>query len=198
MEKSNKNIKLLLILLSVLVGIGLFMARQVYLERKTFTNSMKHFRNPDVRIREFAEIVLIVGGDRNVPKLLESIEVEEDITVKIGLIKILGKIGNKAATDVVINHLTHEDRDVRLAAAWALAGLNDERAIEPLKTVVITEEDIAIRARALLTIGEIDNFNDVEYFEDLLKNDRFDDSFKQKIKRVIKRIKDRDINKPPM
>ncbi len=199
MAKRKKIIKISLILLSIAVGIGLFLTYQAYCERKVFTVFMERLRGPDDGSRFMSRTLLTGSRDWAVPHLIESIKGEDknkiDIRFRRDIIWILGAIANKEAIEVVTGYLKHEELAFRYSAVSALTRLNDGRVIEPLRMVVLNDENSGIRKSALLSLRRIDSFNDTETFEKLFNEGRFDDATKLQIRKLIKRFENRDIIK---
>jgi HEAT repeat protein len=57
--------------------------------------------------------------------------------------EVLGRIGDPAATEALIDTLWDDDSRVRLKAAWALGRIGDQRALRPLQRLYRMENEDA-------------------------------------------------------
>ena len=68
---------------------------------------------------------------------------------------ILGKVGDKAAVEKLIDRLGDEHQDVRRKVAMALGRLGDARAVAPLIEILSEDKAFGARSKAALALGLI-------------------------------------------
>ena len=79
---------------------------------------------------------------------------DDDPRVRRYLAMVLGTLGDKRATPVLVEGLQDEDVETRVYALWALAQLEDRRAI-PAISKLLTSDDRDIRKTAAYALGEM-------------------------------------------
>jgi HEAT repeat protein len=66
---------------------------------------------------------------------------DENVGVRWKAVESLGRLGDPAAVDPLIEMLWDDDERVRLKAAWALGQIGDPRALPPLQRLYRMEID---------------------------------------------------------
>lgn len=168
-----------------------------FIENNSYEKQLKNLKSTDDYVRFSAIVDLSNVGNKIIPTLLTSLEDEEDILFKVSVIQILGNIGSISTINTLVKHLNHENFRVRFFSAAALGELNSSQAILPLESLVRREKNKKVVFGALLSLGKIDEFNDIEFLKSLLKEGyRFEDFFIKEIKKMIDKIEgDHTVNK---
>ena len=74
----------------------------------------------------------------------------------------LGRIGDDRAVGPLIERLEHDnDREVRVAAAWALGEIGDERAALPIQRAALNDKKHEVREAATIAYKKIPRFGQV-------------------------------------
>jgi len=156
----------------------------------------------DIHIRSEAVDALTSISKSEVIELLISL-LQKDSThiIKEGACKALGKIGDKRATDILIQNLENPDESVRYQAAIALGQLGDQKAVKPLIQVYQKQDDTLVRSEAAKALGLLGDPSAIKILLSVLKkeNDRFikyhtvtslgkigDSKAKKQLKKIIK------------
>jgi len=106
-------------------------------------------------VRKSAAFKLLLRGKAVVPRLLQVLEEGPDSNRYIA-VQLLGKIGDKRATEPLISVLEKEtEAALREEAAEALGKLGDERAIEPLLRALEQDELMAVRVEAVRGLANL-------------------------------------------
>lgn len=157
-----------------------------FIGNKTYDYQLENLKNSDYKTRLYAITQLSSVGGEIVPSLLSAVNKEDDILFKVSIIQIFGNIKSVSTIDTLITHLKHDNWEIRFYSAESLGKLNDSKAVIPLKNLIKREKDKRVNFRALLSLGAIDNFNDIEFLESLLKeNHKYENYFKKEIKKII-------------
>jgi len=95
--------------------------------------------------------------------------------VKEGACKVLGKIGDKSATEALIAALNDDNEIVRYQAVNALGRLGDKRAVPKLIAILEQKEEQLVRSEAMKALGMIGDPSALKIILNILKkeNDRF-------------------------
>ena len=111
----------------------------------------------------FAELLGEFGDERSVEPLKMASWVHAQPSVRIAVLRALGRLGDARATDLLISALREysTSEEVRAVAAVALGLTRDERAIDPL---IIALDDIfcGVQACAARSLGALGNIRAVE------------------------------------
>jgi HEAT repeat protein len=107
---------------------------------------------PDLRFQAATSLVEI-DAERSFPALCDALEAEEDPEVQGALALALGAIGNKRCAKLIAPLLESEHSRTRLDAAYALADLDDPRAIEVLAAAARETEGSWDAVSALARLG---------------------------------------------
>jgi len=130
----------------------------------------------DIQVRSEAVNALTSISKTEVIDLLITL-LQKDSTriIKEGACKALGKIGDKRATDILIENLTHPDESVRYQAAIALGRIGDQKAVKPLIQIYQNQDDPLVRSEAAKALGILGNPSVIKILLSVLKkeNDRF-------------------------
>lgn len=110
--------------------------------------------NPMVRM-EAAKRVKHVEDDR-LAAALEPLLMDKSTDIRHEAALSLQYIGTREQVPALVGALQDEDRDVRLAAVDALGRIRDDRAVEPLLTLLATEREPYSVVWALGNIGSAD------------------------------------------
>lgn len=167
------NELLLIRVTSILIGSTIFLLLIFgipFIENNSYENQLKNLKSLDDYVRSSAIVDLSNVGDKIIPTLLTSLEDEEDIQFKVSVIQILGNIGSISTINTLVKHLNHENWRVRFFSAEGLGELNTSQAILSLESLVRREKNKKVVLRALLSLGKISEFNDIEFLKSLLKD----------------------------
>ncbi|MEM2145755.1 MAG: HEAT repeat domain-containing protein, partial [Candidatus Jordarchaeaceae archaeon] len=113
---------------------------------------MESLKNKLWDIRQAAANALIKIGEPAVEPLIRALR--DDDHTRITLIWVLGQIGDKRATEPLIETLKDDDWHIREAAAIALGNIKDERAVQPL-IQTLKDEDDNVWVEAVTALEEI-------------------------------------------
>lgn len=111
--------------------------------------------NPDGLIRELVIQAIAKMGKSQIPILLkELISAKND--KQIGIIKVLGFIGDERANPILLNLLLQNQFELRAATVWALVRTFDIKIIEKLITF-LGHDSYEVRLATISIIAEINN-----------------------------------------
>ncbi|MCK5238067.1 MAG: HEAT repeat domain-containing protein, partial [Candidatus Thorarchaeota archaeon] len=104
-------------------------------------------RSTQIAISKFG----ILAFDRMMELLQDT---EQHYLIRMGATATFGDIGDKRATDILIETLSDEHDDVRCNAAWALAELKDKRSVKALVKAT-KDSNWQVRLNAGAALGKI-------------------------------------------
>ncbi|MDR0912721.1 MAG: HEAT repeat domain-containing protein [Methanobrevibacter sp.] len=135
-------------------------------ETKTIEELIETLKSDDEFVQEEARMFLEMRKDESLEPMIEALKTNKNKDVKISLGKVLGFIGDPLAIPVLIDTLSDmnklvrreastalikmgtpavdpliailsdDDWKVRGAAAWALGGIGDKKALKPLENLL--------------------------------------------------------------
>jgi len=120
-------------------------------------------RSTQIAISKFGEIAY----DRMMELLQDN---EQHYLIRMGAAATFGDIGDKKATDILIETLNDEHEDVRCNAAWALAELKDKRSVKALLKAT-KDSNWQVRANAGAALGKIKGRGTLDAILSLLEDD---------------------------
>ena len=101
----------------------------------------------------------------------------------------MGEIKSSHSFNVIKNQLNDENWRIRFFSAEALGKLNVKNAIPELKKITLYDSDNRVALRALLSLEEINEFEDLKFLKDLTKsNKHYEEYFYKEVNDMIKRI----------
>lgn len=183
------KIKIYILIGFVLVFWSLFGIPFIDHERESQLQfQIDHLNSADGRIRLIAAANLVSFGDEALPLLLKTIE-EDNLRIKIEVIQILGFIGNPKAIDPLIKLFDHKHWRVRFFAIDAFRELKAKKVIPLLKSKIVHDENKNVKLAALLTLGKMEEFDDVEFLKSLLRSkDQYEPYYPAEVSKMIERI----------
>jgi len=109
--------------------------------------------------------VLEAGNLRDItrPVLLEGLQSGDVDTMTLTL-KTIGNIGGPEAGVMLMPYLTHDNKDVRFAAAFAAGIAGDPSMLTIMQSLAGAEQDDAVAARMYQSIGYLSEKEDLGYF----------------------------------
>ena len=140
-------------------GLGTQAARVLgsFKDKRFLAPLVNALKGTDLFVAEAAALALgTTGEDGAIMYLVAQIGAGGAISVRAASIRALGTLGNTGAVEPLLEALEDGDADIRRAAAVALGALKDQRALEPLKTMLGEAEDALTKvdlATALLGLG---------------------------------------------
>jgi HEAT repeat protein len=108
---------------------------------------------PEIRAKA-AEALGKFGDINTVDTLINCLEIEKDINVRLSIIEALAKIDNKRIVTYLVNSLQNPDPIIRSSAASALGQIGSEDAITALANAC-SDQDNTVRFNAVEAIGKI-------------------------------------------
>ncbi len=112
-------------------------------------------RNDERSSRNIAEALVAFGG-LAVPALLELLIAPSHPPARVWAARVLGHIGDARATDALVARLYDRDDLLRMAAAEALEGIGDGRALQPLVRATLRDPAPQVRAHAAAAVAKIE------------------------------------------
>lgn len=126
----------------------------------------------DLDTRSSAINALSIAGEADIINFLISLlRKNSPRLVKAGVCKTLGKIGNKKATDVLVESLDDEHESVRYQATIALGQIGDTIAVPPLLEVLKKKDDPLVRSEAAKALGIIGDPSSLKILLTMLRKD---------------------------
>ncbi|MBN8564818.1 MAG: HEAT repeat domain-containing protein [Leptolyngbya sp. UWPOB_LEPTO1] len=117
-------------------------------------------RNPEIQSDKNYLFNLVGAADRNslepfVPQLVEILEQEQNVSIQIRLIELLGKSTSELVTQTLINFVAHPDSKLRDEVKKRLINrrIEDQSRLEQL----LTHENSDIARTAAFTLGSLGN-----------------------------------------
>jgi HEAT repeat protein len=145
--------------------------------------------HPDVKL--FAVSALgKIGGPGNVPALAAAARTSgktpPSSSLRKNVVRSLGRIGGKEASEAVRGFLSDRDLNVRAMAAETLAALKAADSVESLKRL-LSDASPAVRAAAIFALGELGAKSESPAIANALKDQNF--WVKQEAERAGEKIK---------
>jgi HEAT repeat protein len=117
---------------------------------------IKELYNVDERSSRNVAEALTAFGTMAVPALLELLVNRAHPSARVWSARILGRIGDPAATDDLVARLHDRDDLLRMAAAEALGAIADGRALQPLVRATLRDPAPQVRAHAAGAVAKIE------------------------------------------
>jgi HEAT repeat protein len=108
----------------------------------------------DADVPHVAWLIKQLAGERAVPELANLLK-HDNATVRGRALRLLVDLKTRKAVPALIEALGDPDLKLRTMAVRALAGVRDERSIEPLKALAAKEPDPALREMAKETVRRL-------------------------------------------
>jgi HEAT repeat protein len=98
--------------------------------------------------------------DEHVEHWIRTVQAHPMNLVRKNAARMLGSIGDRAATPALVRALKDKFFGVRAEAARALGLLTDERAIEPLTQTSVNDSDALVRRNARDSLAKIQGYQE--------------------------------------
>lgn len=79
---------------------------------------------------------------------------EDDPRTRQYLALVLGRLGNRIASEALLSALSDADSETQIHSMWALGALEEPQAIQPI-TVLLGDHDAGVRKMAAYTLGAL-------------------------------------------
>ena len=107
--------------------------------------------------------------------------------------KSLGKLGDPEAVPHLIELLQHEDKWNRLGAVEGLAGIGDERGVEPLADLLKSDPERKVRKEAAKALSRIGG-EDAQKALEMMKDEE-DEVVRKAVLDALKRLQENESKK---
>ncbi len=127
-------------------------------DERALAHLLEATKDPDWWVSERAVDALgEIASKKSVPRLLEMLKANPKSVPTI--VRALGKIGDSAATESVLQALDRPETDVRIEAMSALVRLADDRSVDPVRAKILpltTLTDQSVAGAAIRALTELD------------------------------------------
>lgn len=117
---------------------------------------VKELGDADERAARTVSEALSAFGTVAVPELLACLNGDTAAATRVWAARILGTIGDTRATDDLVARLYDRDDRLRMAAAEALGGIKDPRALQSLVRATLRDPAPQVRAHAAFAVSAIE------------------------------------------
>jgi HEAT repeat protein len=154
-------------------------------EAKTWMLTRLKQKDADVLASVIEAVGLTENPDAMEP-LKELIEEHKDMAVRFEALRAYGRCGGRKAVGKLLAYLSHEDWQLRMAAAEGLGYAGQPEAIEELKRLIIRGEEPIVVETALEAVASLGTKDAVEPLIEGLKVGRL--RARQKVRKALRRI----------
>ncbi|MEE9229271.1 MAG: HEAT repeat domain-containing protein [Acidobacteriota bacterium] len=107
--------------------------------------------------QQVARDPLALGQDETLVREIVSIfeeARENDPRTRQYLALVMGRLGNRIASEALLSALSDEDSETQIHSMWALGALDEPQAVQPI-TVLLGHHDAGVRKMATYTLGAL-------------------------------------------
>ncbi len=122
-------------------------------EKKDIPRLINALKHTDLRIQWQAAEALVTFGPEHLDPLLGALA-RKNKDIRLGIIEVLGEIGDSRAIDPLLGVLQDTNNEIRLQAALAVGQIGDQRAVEPLQSL-LRDSDKYVRYGASLALRKL-------------------------------------------
>ena len=141
-----------------------------YLKFQGYKEYFEKLKQGSENIRAIAAFALgQIGDETSVSQIIETLEKEESIMVKIECIRALTILRDPKAIDILSKKLKDDNASVRAAAAIALGTLKANQAIKSLLES-LHDIDIEVRINAIDSLAELGNKETIKSLHNALND----------------------------
>ncbi len=134
-------------------------------------------------------------SDEAVGLLKEALQKEQFWDVRAKAARSLGKIGTKAALEVLIGSIKTRHRKVRRAVVEALSKFDDDRILSIVGDILLTDESPYVQAEAALSLAKIGKGNLIEKLSEAMELPSPNSTLTEACLEALGYLKDSEVNK---
>lgn len=164
------------------VAVQTLKPRAMEILRSSLKDENPYLRAPAV------EVVVQTGQKEMMSEITQRMD-DSTVAVRFAAIVAAGDMQCFGCEQAVRKHLTSEDENIRLAAAYSLYKLNDVSSHAVLRQG-LNHADSTVRANAALLLGKLGNKENIPLLYGLLKDQTADDKVRIQAVESIARLKD--------